>query len=124
MSADTDYILTTWTYAAPEVLAYELDPCDERFEEVSFERQDAWSLGCILLWMLTGQEPFCLTQEEVAGVNMRDSREVQIAIYKRQLAWVRLLIYKPIASQPMQHFVLLHICCLYKCASSSFMVPA
>ena len=78
-----------------------METCDERFEKVSFDLQDAWSLGCILLWMLTGQEPFCLTQDDMAEVDMNDSIQVQNAIRKRQLVWVCFFTCKPDSSLVM-----------------------
>lgn len=86
LSADTYYILSTWSFAAPEVLAYQMTPCDELFEKVSFESQDSWSLGCMLIWLLTGQEPFSLYPDDVAELDLNDSTQLQRAIRKRQLA--------------------------------------
>lgn len=43
-------------------------PSWEAFDEISFWAQDAWSIGCILVWLVTGEDPFAgCDQEDDAG---------------------------------------------------------
>ena len=57
-------IQSTPSYAAPEVLAFMAAPSWEAFDEISFWAQDAWSIGCILAWLVTGEDPFAGCDQE------------------------------------------------------------
>lgn len=89
MSADVFYLQSTWAYAAPEVLAYNLQPCDQLFEKIKFQGQDCWSLGCLLVWLLIGRDPFSLPAQEMAELGIQNSTDLQQALCHRQVAWVR-----------------------------------
>ena len=52
-------------YAAPEVLkTYEEPDRPELKERVDKQAQDAYSLGCVLLWLLTGHHVFNISPGE------------------------------------------------------------
>ena len=89
LSVDVYYLQSTWAYAAPEVLAYNLQPCDQLFEKIKFQKQDCWSLGYLLVWLLIGTDPFSLPAEELAELDIQDSSDLQQALRHRQGAWVR-----------------------------------
>lgn len=71
-----------------------MTPCEELLDKVNFQGQDAWSLGCVLIWLLMGHDPFSLSNEDCAELDIRDANQCQQALRKRQLAWVRILICK------------------------------
>ncbi len=58
------------SYAATEVLAFMADPSWEAFNEIDFWAQDAWSIGCILAWLMTGEDPFATSQQEADAGGM------------------------------------------------------
>ncbi|KAL3157152.1 Ribosomal protein S6 kinase alpha-5 [Trebouxia sp. C0009 RCD-2024] len=59
-------------FAAPEVINHYLDPSQQAVQQnqISFFAQDMWSLGCILVWLLVGDDPFPVTIEELAAADM------------------------------------------------------
>lgn len=98
-----EYLGITLGFAAPEVLAYQLQPDDNAlFGEISFQAQECWSLGCVLVWLLIGTDPFTTYREErlVLGLHVghhgHDYSEcvsnMQSALFKKQAAWVKPLL--------------------------------
>ncbi|KAL3157150.1 hypothetical protein ABBQ38_001391 [Trebouxia sp. C0009 RCD-2024] len=59
-------------FAAPEVINHYLDPSQQAVQQnqISFFAQDMWSLGCLLVWLLVGDDPFPVTIEELAAADM------------------------------------------------------
>ena len=51
-------------YACPEVTRFLLHVTAELFDEISFPAQDIWSLGCLLVWLVTGEDPFAWREED------------------------------------------------------------
>lgn len=88
LSAVVYTLQCSWAYAAPEVLAYNLDPCVELFEKINFQSQDCWSLGCLLIWLLIGRDPFSMSVEERAQHGDLDASELQHDLRRKQLTWV------------------------------------
>lgn len=95
LPADVEYLQSTWGYAAPEVLEYNLQPDnDELFWKISFQGQDCWSLGCVLVWLLIGTDPFTIYDEEYREMGLGGNTEYQQALRKRQAAWVSCCCYR------------------------------
>lgn len=80
---------TSLPYACPEVLLFLRHMTDDYFELISFQAQDIWSLGCLLVWLIMGRDPFawfpstesdllmghmeCLCKKHAAWVSLRSS---------------------------------------------------
>ncbi len=68
-----DHLLSSLQIACPEVAHAQLDPdCEELKEQVNLTAQDVWSLACILIWLLTGENPFLMSEEEQSGLTDRN----------------------------------------------------
>ena len=51
--------------ACPEVIQFMLHLNEELLDDISFQAQDVWSLGCLLVWLVTGDLPFLCFLEEL-----------------------------------------------------------
>lgn len=88
LSADECTLQCSWAYAAPEVLTYNVDPCDETFEDINLQSQDCWSLGCLLIWLFIGTDPFSMPVEKRGLPGDLDSSKLLYDLRQQQLAWV------------------------------------
>ena len=70
-------IQTTAQVAAPEILEYYLASHKQASQRkhIDFQAQDMWSLGCLLVWLITGTQAFTVTEDELAEAN-KTVREV------------------------------------------------
>lgn len=51
--------------ASPEVLLTYMKPEEvELLDNVDYQAQDVYSLGCLLVWLLAGREPVMVTEQE------------------------------------------------------------
>ncbi|KAL0021754.1 hypothetical protein WJX79_003949 [Trebouxia sp. C0005] len=49
---------SSYPYVCPEVLLFLRHATDDYFDLISYQAQDIWSLGCLLVWLIVGQDPF------------------------------------------------------------------
>ena len=94
---------------------------DELFWKISFQVQDCWSLGCVLVWLLTGTDPFTVYDEEYRELGLQSNSEYQKTLRTKQAAWVsfccccycylwHLVLYEGVHLHC--HFVCHHMCTL------------
>lgn len=65
---------------------------EELLDDISFQAQDVWSLGCLLVWLVTGELPFlCFLEElEICKISQLE------CMCLKHAAWVS----SPIGSSP------------------------
>ncbi len=105
-------IQSTPSYAATEVLAFMADPSWEAFDEISFWGQDAWSIGCILAWLVTGEDPFAgCEQEGDAGAMLHCLLQRHAALVRSSADNTNMLPkFQPVTQGPLQcHAALLSL---------------
>ena len=99
LPADVENMQSNLGFASPEVLAHLTQPDNDMPRgEISFQAQDCWSLGCVLVWLLIGTDPFTLYRDEclALGLHLRhhghDYSEyvsgMHRALSNKQAAWV------------------------------------
>ena len=75
---------TTVDFACPEIVHYMNDITDENLGRINFTAQDSWSLGCLLVWLVTGQDPFACFNSEL---DMHKLSHLE-CMTRKQAAWV------------------------------------
>lgn len=85
MLADPDNVpQSTLDFACPEVIHYLTDMTEDIFDKISFTAQDCWSAGCLLVWLVTGQDPFAWS---VAESDLHKLSQVE-CMSRKHAAWV------------------------------------
>ncbi len=80
---------STYGFACPEVvLTFMYEYSIEMMKTVSFRAQEAWSLGCILVWLLTGENPFFVSEEEAHEKNLVTNDDILDHLSRKQEAVV------------------------------------
>ena len=79
-------IQCSYHIAAPEVINHYLEPSQQAVEkgQIDFFAQDMWSLGCLLVWLVVGDDPFIVTHEELALEN----ENVWEVVHMKHNLWV------------------------------------
>ena len=75
---------TTLDFACPEIVTYLNDMTDDNLGEINFTAQDMWSVGCMLVWLATGQDPFACFNCEL---DMHKLTHLE-CMTRKQAAWV------------------------------------
>ena len=82
---------TSWLWASPEVLLTMIHLEAEFVDAVDYKAQDAYGLGCLLVYLLTGKAPFGVTEEEKQKRGLTTDSQI-LAVYRgKQRALVRML---------------------------------
>ena len=75
---------TTLDFACPEIVHYLNDATDDNLGKVNFTAQDSWSLDCMLVWLVTGQDPFACFNSELDYHKLSHLE----CMTRKQAAWV------------------------------------
>lgn len=75
---------TTLDFACPEIVHYLNDMTDDNLGKINFTAQDMWSVGCMLVLLVTGQDPFACFNSEL---DLHKISHLECMI-RKQAAWV------------------------------------
>lgn len=82
-----DAPLASWHVAPPEYIDYAVGaPLNSG---VDLELHDCWSLGCMLVWLVTGQLPFECDSHAFEGLEAVEQLDVARRIFQKHQPWVR-----------------------------------
>ena len=81
---------------SPEMVEFQLHGDQNKFPD--YAKHDCWSLGCILVWLVTGQVPFTCSYSREA--NMADKMK---AMREQHHTWVRIPDSVPLAHAAVQY---------------------
>lgn len=77
---------SSYPYVCPEVLLFLRHATDDYFDLISYQAQDIWSLGCLLVWLIVGQDPFAWIPTTESDLLMGHME----CLCKKHAAWVSL----------------------------------